>query len=548
MRGVRARLLLILLVAVILPNVLLAIWIGRSARASALALLDQQLHERLASAARTIGHRWIELRSPLLTLAEDPRVVEALRDTASVGTPLRLEVGPEASIEGVVDQIVILDNSGRARVELSAARIEREGAGALPIRLVIHDADGTRVGTLETRLALSALLPPLYGWGAAAGAIPAVLSSDGTPLVSVSIEQLLNRERRFVWEGEEWLAAYRDVHDPPLRLSLAVPATPHTTPFTDAARRGALSLLVVLGGSVLLTLILSRQVSAPLARLTAAAEEVAQGRLEGDTVRETGPDEVRRLGRAFNTMTESLRRLIRRVSQQESAAAVGEFAASLAHEVRNPLTSVRLDLERARERLDRPEAAEELVTRALEQIERLDATVSGALRLARSGSLELTPLELKEPIGAALRTARALFARRAVHVAPWTPPTAPLYVRGNAAAIEQMLLNLLMNAADAVDGDGREGAAPDPSVVVEVEGLPSVIQLRVRDAGRGMTPQEMEQATEPFFTTRPDGTGLGLTVVQRIAQAHGAAVAIESSKGAGTTVTVAFPRWIHGVS
>ena len=549
-RGVRVRFLLILSVAVILPNVLLAIWIGRSARASALSRLEEQLHGGLAEAARTIGHAWIEIRSPLLSLAEDPRVLAALRDSAhGVVSSLVLAESYAARLSAVSGRIEVKDLRGRVRIELLTPqpRLATPQLAVLPVMIPLFDASGTRLGSLEVNLSLSAILPPLYGWGGAAGTVPAILTSEGAPLVPLSLDPVLGRARRFTWEGEEWLAAHRDVHNPPLRLALAAPTSPHTTPFTDAARRGVVALVVVLGGSVLLTLLLSHDVSASIARLTLAAEEVAAGRLEQGPLHERGPDEVRRLGRAFNVMTSSLRRLLRRVSQQESAAAVGEFAASLAHEVRNPLTSVRIDLERSRERLVPGCEADELVGRAIRQVERLDATVSGALRIARSGSLELETLDLREPVRAARQTASALFAERGIAVASWTPPPLPLTVRGSAPAIEQMLLNLLINAADAVEarrssGENGKGDAGAAAIAVEVDSLRDSVQLRVRDEGRGMTDEEQARALEPFYSTRPEGTGLGLTIVKRIADAHGAEVTIESRPGTGTSVTVVFPR------
>jgi signal transduction histidine kinase len=555
-QGVRARLVMILVIAVILPNSLLAIWIARSARASAMALLEQQLDEGLADAARTIGYAWIEIRARLLSLGEDPRVLAALRDSTDVGTPeVVMAASAAARLSAVSGRIQVRDLQHRVRLELATASAQTYSAtgpsNVLPVSVSLYDASGTRLGSLEASVSLAALLPPIYGWGGAAGSVPAIFASEGTPLVPISMVPLLRRERRFTWDGEEWLAAHRDVHNPSLRLALAAPTAPHTTPFTDAARRGVLGLVIVLGGSVLVTLLLSHDVSTSIGRLTRAAEEVAAGRLEQAPLYERGPDEVRRLERAFNTMTRSLQRLLRRVSQQESAAAVGEFAASLAHEVRNPLTSVRIDLERSRERLAPDSPEDLLVARAIRQVERLDATVSGALRIARSGSLELAPLDLREPVGAAHRTASALCAERDIGLVPWTPPEQPIAVRGSATAIEQMLLNLLINAADAVEvrrdvgGNTDRPIGPAP-ITVEVNAAGDAIHVRVRDQGRGMSAEERARALEPFYSTRPEGTGLGLTVVKRIADAHGAELVIESSPGNGTTVTVVFPRGDNG--
>jgi signal transduction histidine kinase len=95
-------------------------------------------------------------------------------------------------------------------------------------------------------------------------------------------------------------------------------------------------------------------------------------------------------------MTDSLRDTLAKLARKEAAAAVGEFAAALAHEVRNPLTSIRLDLERARERTS-DAGAQEMMGRAVAEIERLDATVSGSLRIARSGNLPLQGVEDGKP-------------------------------------------------------------------------------------------------------------------------------------------------------
>jgi signal transduction histidine kinase len=177
----------------------------------------------------------------------------------------------------------------------------------------------------------------------------------------------------------------------------------------------------------------------------------------------------------------------------------------------------------------------------------LDATVSGALRIARSGSLELTVLDLRELLAAVHRTASSLFTVRAAKLAPLALPPEPLLVRGNAAAIEQMLLNVLINAADAVEAragasDAVGSATGDPSVSMYVNECDREIKVGIEDRGRGMTAEELGRALEPFFTTRHEGTGLGLTVVKRIVEAHGAELEMESQPGVGTKVTVSFVR------
>jgi signal transduction histidine kinase len=560
LRGLRARFLLIVLGGVIVPLTLTAVWLGWSVRRSGEQLVEQRLQRQLVTAAGEVGTRWVGLRSELLGIAEHAHT-RAVLDGAALDTTAfgdRWTSLPDAvlgiAISGadVPDRADVMgadaarnaDESRNVDVTLRADVTRRLTSLAmsppmLPVRLVIHDADDGRVlGTLHVRLRADWLLPTTFGAGPG-GSLPALFTSDGTPVLPPGLDAGLFLQPRFRLDDDDWLARQHRLHEPPLVLALAAPLSPHA-PFTDAARRGMIALLLVIGAGSALLLVFTHRITAPLGRLTEAAEAVARGRLER-TVTEQGVDEVRRLGRAFNAMTESLRRLVRRVAQQEAAAAVGEFAASLAHEVRNPLTSVRLDVERARERSAGADTdADALLARALQQLDRLDATVSGALRIARSGNLQLEPVDLRAPITTALDGVSNGVHNRRARIAPWLPPDDALCVMGNAAAIEQLLLNLLLNAVDATDDDG--------TVSVLVHANAESIDVAIRDDGRGMSAHEVARAAEPFYTTRPDGTGLGLTVVRRIAAAHGAELAIESEPGRGTVVTVTFPRVAAEVS
>jgi signal transduction histidine kinase len=204
-------------------------------------------------------------------------------------------------------------------------------------------------------------------------------------------------------------------------------------------------------------------------------------------------------------MTRSLRELLRALARQRSAAAVGEFATSLAHEVRNPLTAVRLDLEDVRDQLADPSTTA-LLDHALAQVDRLDATVRGTLRLAASGALDLEPIDLNAPVRAALHAAQPAAVERGVTIQDALRDD-PIPVRGNAAAIEQLVLNLLLNGVEAV-GDGGH-------VSVSTEGADGTAVVAVMDDGPGISPVDLARVEEPFFTTKPEGTGLGLALVRR---------------------------------
>jgi signal transduction histidine kinase len=533
--GVRTRFLLVVLLGVLIPLALVGAWLAHAGQRSAEQMLREQLETALAGAATDVGHRWIELRGRLLDLGEHPAVIAALRTGRD---PLGAAAPPElrelwSSLQEAAETVEFTGMDG------AIARSDRDevvaagAGGSTRVRLPLFDPAGQRVGSMDVQLRLAVLLPAAY-LSAGLDRISVVLNEAGAPLGPLNMDPALLMRPGFLWAGETWMAAHRRIAEPALVLALAAPTAPASLPFTDAARRGLWALLLVSGGGFLLALLLTRWITVPIERLADAADSVARGELDR-RVEQDGPDEIRRLGVAFNTMTRSLQRTLRRISQQEAAAAIGSFAASLAHEVRNPLSAVRLDLERAREEVTGDNRVATLLDRALQQIDRLDATVTGSLRIARSGNVPMTPLDVREPIGAAVAAAQPHFAERGARLDKTLPPDA-LMVHGNSTALEQLLLNLLLNAAAALPAQG--------SAAVSARLLDDVIEITVRDDGRGIARDELDRVFDPFYTTREEGTGLGLTIVRRIADAHGAELCIESEPGLGTTVRLSLPRTV----
>ena len=325
---------------------------------------------------------------------------------------------------------------------------------------------------------------------------------------------------------------HRELLEPAMSLALAAPVTPFAEPFQAAARRNLWILILVAMAGFFLAAVMTRRITRQLVRLAEAAEAVSEGDLDR-RVEEASGDEVGRVGRAFNAMTESLQQTLRKLSQRQALAAVGEFAAGLAHEVRNPLTSVRLDMQRIQEELPDGSKAQGLLQRALGEIDRVNRSVTGALRVARSGSVQLETIDLRQPIEAASHTAEPEFETHGAKVILAFPADEPIWVRGDRIALEQLLLNLLLNAAQAVENGGE--------VSVAVERVVDSVVLAIRDSGRGIPEEDLERITEPFFSTRPEGTGLGLAIAQRIAQAHGRELEFESAPGVGTAVRLYLP-------
>jgi two-component system sensor histidine kinase AtoS len=386
---------------------------------------------------------------------------------------------------------------------------------------------------MGVRLLTSSLLPSDLVIPGLGGSVLALFDASGTtPLLPLTVDAELLASNRFSWAGETWLAVRDTLYEPPLQLALTAPLGALGQPFERAARRGAFALLAVALVAFLLATLATRRITNPLKDLADGADAVARGNL-APAVTPGGPDEIRRLAGAFNTMTENLRRTLKELTHRESLAAVGEFAASLAHEVRNPLTAIRLDLERARKHVAEPDRAIELMDSALHEITRLDASVTDALRLARSGQPTLAPLDLRQPLKAAFRAAEPRFADREANLQPLALSDEPVWTAGDAGALEQLFLNLLLNAAQSL----REGAEAG----VEFTEEQGRLCVSIWDQGQGIAPDVMDRIFEPFYSTSPEGTGLGLPIARRIARAHGGELQIDSTPGEGTITRVTLP-------
>ncbi|UCG85363.1 MAG: HAMP domain-containing protein [Gemmatimonadota bacterium] len=542
--SLRSKFLLIVLVGAVLPLALLGLWLTRTAERSGEELLRRRLDTALGHIVDEVGLRWLSQRSELLRLAECPAAQAALRAVAT--SPASLDERALLDLQALhvemrntIQSAAVADASGEVRWRLppsedATSEGSQLGNPALRVQLGIYEnASGERLGSLEARVVMSGLLPAGAGWGGVSGSVLAVFDpTTGASLLPLSIDPALFAAESFVWGNEPWLTVRQLLQEPPMALVLAAPVSPFTEPFQEAARRNLWILAIVAVGGLGLAAILTRRTTRALVRLAAAAEAVSRGDLDRQVDERPG-DEVGRVARAFNSMTESLRATLRELSLRQSLAAVGEFAASLAHEVRNPLTSIRVDLQRVEEKLPEESEARDLMTRALGEIERVDRSVTGALRVARSGKITLDRLDLRKPLEAALHTAEPELKSHGAQIDCSEMSDDPIAVRGDATALEQLFLNLLLNAAQALQEGGQAS--------VLVERAERNVLISIRDTGSGIGKEELEKVFEPFYSTRPDGTGLGLAIARQIAVAHGGEITVESTPGIGTTMTVRLP-------
>jgi signal transduction histidine kinase len=536
---VGGRFLVIILLAAILPLGVAGAWLVRHSGRAGEAFLEQRMISALQGLADEVGAEWLRARSHLLDLADSPELRALLHNTprdrgAGLDADPPIPVVPAtADVSAIAYRVDVRDAAGRLVLRhVSQVPWSAEG---LRVELPIHSAAGDREGVLEAWIRLETLLGRSFEWTARTGGVLGALAPDGSSSVlSTPFDAHLLTSARFELGGEEWITRRHVLREPPAVLVLAASLEPYRQPFREAARAGILLILVVACTGLTVAALLTRQTTRPLARLVTASRAIARGELR-QRVPVRGPREVRELAGAFNAMAETLERTLATLSKREALAAVGEFAAVLAHEVRNPLTAIRIDLQRVEE-VSHDEAGRRVLTdRMLESVRRLDRSVSGVLAVARSGRVEPEPIPLLTPLAAAVETARPAISAAGGELRESYDAAALPHVMGDRAALEQLLLNLLLNAGEALDSGGAK------LVEVRVETVAGFAVVRIRDTGRGIPADQLDQVFEPLFSTKRGGTGLGLAVADRIARAHGGEIRVASKPGSGTTMSLHIP-------
>jgi signal transduction histidine kinase len=221
------------------------------------------------------------------------------------------------------------------------------------------------------------------------------------------------------------------------------------------------------------------------------------------------------------------------VKRSERMAAVGQLAATMAHEIRNPLASISGSIELLRGGA-RDDEDRKLVDIVLREVERLNRLIGELLEFAKPRQPTRTRLDLGTPI----RDALAVFGHeRREEITLDVAAESPVWVEADATQVQQLVWNLLKNASEAMPAGGLIRV----TLRLEQRDGEATAVLRVTDQGRGVSPDLRERIFEPFFSTKTQGTGLGLAMVQRIAQDHGGTVEMTGNDGEGATFEVRLP-------
>jgi two-component system, NtrC family, sensor histidine kinase HydH len=231
-----------------------------------------------------------------------------------------------------------------------------------------------------------------------------------------------------------------------------------------------------------------------------------------------------------------LRRLEAAVRRAEKLAAVGNLAAGVAHEIRNPLSSIKASAAFFGAQFQEGSDAKRMAELMGQEVERLNRAVTQLLEYARPSDISPRPTPLAPLVQRSLDLIRRDARAQGVEVVLETR-NAPETVHLDPDRITQVLLNLCINAIQAMEGGGSLLLRLDTAM----SGARPMARITVQDNGPGLPLQDVERVFDPYYTTKPRGTGLGLAIVQKIVESHHGEVRVQSAPGAGTTFTVLLP-------
>jgi signal transduction histidine kinase/HAMP domain-containing protein len=333
--------------------------------------------------------------------------------------------------------------------------------------------------------------------------------------------------------------------------------------------------IVLLFGGIL-TFIVPKVITRPILRLVDATKKVASGNFSYRVEDLNGSSEISMLTQAFNNMLESIEyherelekknaenlkllekmkrfnevletrieeatREIREKQEElikaERLATIGELATGIAHEIRNPLSGMAIALELMKDETTNPEH-KQTISDILKELARLERIIGELLQLGHPKSLNLIECDPNEIVETALNLISLKAKEKGISIEKRLECKERFQV--DPEQIEQVLLNLLINGIEAIDGSspGR--------ITIETGSSDGEVQIRISDTGCGFSQENKERIFQPFFSTKEHGTGLGLAISRRIVETHKGRILISSEEGKGATFTVVIPTNLTG--
>jgi signal transduction histidine kinase len=312
---------------------------------------------------------------------------------------------------------------------------------------------------------------------------------------------------------------------------------------------GLMALVVGSLGSV----VLAQRITKPLQALTRGVAAVGRGDLTQQISIQT-KDELGELAQAFNEMTAQLahmRELEERLRRADRLAALGTMAAGIAHDIRNPLTSILIFSQLMSLHHDDPDVRAKFDRVVPRELERVQAVIEDMMELARSSTLHLEPTNLNEVLAQVLELYEGQAATLGVKISREFAPDL-LICMADRKRLHRCFSNIIANGIQAMPNGGDLGVRTvlasfaglsHPHADIPVAGAPSspAIRVVISDTGQGIPPDRLSRIFDPFYTTKDKGLGLGMAITHRIIEDHKGSIDVQSQVGLGTTFTIHLP-------
>jgi signal transduction histidine kinase len=558
--SLRAKILLLFLTLAIVPLVALALFAYVQAAHELRRFVQGRINNISTETARELETGWESLRSQMEPVLADPMLLEvfasAERRTAEgvVEPPLEgLEERLAQSYPwlGDVFHTVRLVKPGEdpiAQISWDPATSDAQPcdlaslSDGIPVVFDVNRTGGGKVGVLAGTVRLRGLLS---GEVLNAGVSPSldililepvkstVLYSSDCAILAASIEELTGPERwnvgralmiedhgefSFEESGAPFQASFTNPDQPGVTVVTIARIDNLTAPLSRLRLGYGLFVWFVTTATAAAFSLLLGRVIRSLEELTAGADRMGEGDLT-PWLPPPDEDEVGRLSVSIGRMVARIRAMMLQIERSSRLAVVGELASHLSHEVRNPLSSIKLNLQSLRRDLIKntiDEDSTHAILISLREVERLERFVSNILTLGRSRPAEKRPCSLNTVVEEAVQFLDVEMKRRGVRV-QLELRAAEDRILADHGQLKAALLNLLLNGADAMPEGGRLRVWTD--AVTGAEGEPRVT-VSVSDEGSGIPHELKDRIFEPFFSTKPDGSGVGLALALQTARQH----------------------------
>ncbi len=285
-----------------------------------------------------------------------------------------------------------------------------------------------------------------------------------------------------------------------------------------------------------------RQFTRAVTTLNNATRKIKEGQLDF-RIKDQLKDEFREMATSFNEMAVSLNEQQNTIQQTGRLAAIGELAAGLAHEVKNPLAGMKVSIEVLKNELDLKQEDKEIFLKIINEINRIDSLLKNMLNYARPSTPQPHYINIHEILSAIIKISK--FSLRSpsdtsgltkdiLFVTDFAADMPDIFA--DPEQLQQVFLNLILNGIDAITEKG--------AITIKTEKTPAdSVQIRISDTGKGVDPEQLNMVFNPFFTTKTKGTGLGLAICKRlIEQQNGTIKVFNNTDGVGVTFVITLPE------